>query len=91
MFSNLKLKQRIFRKILSTSKSLLPSKLKTFLRKLYYLIVQGDYSKSLTISTFIEIVFAFNKESEVIQIGANDGLICDPLFKFIKKIRRQNL
>lgn len=85
MFSNLNLKQRIYRKILSTSKSLLPSKLTNLLRKFKYLIVEGDYSKSLTIATFIEIVFAFNSESQVIQIGANDGLMCDPLFKFIKK------
>jgi FkbM family methyltransferase len=47
--------------------------------------------RSSSLSDFYEAYFTSTKGKRVIQVGANDGVMCDPLRRFVAKSRGQNI
>jgi FkbM family methyltransferase len=47
--------------------------------------------RSSSLNDFYEAYFSSTKEKQVIQVGANDGVMCDPLRRFLAKSRDQNI
>jgi FkbM family methyltransferase len=47
--------------------------------------------RSSSLEDFYEAYFSSTKEKRLIQVGANDGIMCDPLRRFLAKSREQNI
>jgi FkbM family methyltransferase len=47
--------------------------------------------RSSSLKDFYEAYFSSAKEKRVIQVGANDGIMCDPLRRFLAHSRNQNI
>ena len=47
--------------------------------------------RSSSIKNFYDAYFSSTKEKRLIQVGANDGIMCDPLRRFLAKSKDQNI
>ncbi|MGE3781711.1 MAG: FkbM family methyltransferase [Alphaproteobacteria bacterium] len=47
--------------------------------------------RSSSVREFYEAYFSSGKEKRLIQVGANDGIMCDPLRRFLVESRDQNI
>jgi hypothetical protein len=48
-------------------------------------------TRSSSLRDFYEAYFSSGKEAHVIQVGANDGIMCDPLRRFLVHRTNRNI